>query len=89
MHSKDKNIYKIENVDISLNTLKLDKEWKINSQIFFENWICNSISVDSNLEKMKRTIISGINYNIDIIKGYAQGNSFPNYMEIKKVNLVL
>lgn len=28
MHSKDKNIYKIENVDISLNTLKLDKEWK-------------------------------------------------------------
>lgn len=38
---------------------------------------------------MKRTIISGINYNIDIIKGYAQGNSFPNYMEIKKVNLVL
>lgn len=28
MHSKDKNIYKIENVDFSLNTLKLDKEWK-------------------------------------------------------------
>lgn len=28
MHSKDKNIYKIENVAISLNTLKLDKEWK-------------------------------------------------------------
>lgn len=34
---------------------------------------------------MKRTISSGINYNIDIIKGYCQENSFPNYIEIKKL----